>query len=181
MLLADLDDTLYPPSSGLSEQCSKIIKGTAYVVLLFLICLQIEFLFLHVLELCCIPSFFGFPSIEYMVQKLGIEESKVPEMNRVLYQNYGTTLAGLKVWPCNLLVKRKTILRMSYSSIIHRFYSSPLSRQLVTTLTMMTFTGTNLAISSLPPLFFCVSCVKKDMIWRFLLTVFFMGDCPMTN
>ncbi|KAB1225924.1 hypothetical protein CJ030_MR1G004466 [Morella rubra] len=58
-LLFDLDDTLYPPSSGLSEQCSEIIK-------------------------------------EYMVQKLGIEESKVPEMNRVLYQNYGTTLAGLK-------------------------------------------------------------------------------------
>ncbi|KAF5744590.1 hypothetical protein HS088_TW07G00165 [Tripterygium wilfordii] len=32
---------------------------------------------------------------EYMVQKLGIEESKVPELCFSLYKNYGTTLAGL--------------------------------------------------------------------------------------
>lgn len=58
-LLFDIDDTLYPLSSGLSKVCTKNIE-------------------------------------EYMVQKLGIEENKVPEMNHVLYENYGTTLAGLK-------------------------------------------------------------------------------------
>lgn len=58
-LLFDLDDTLYPLSSGLSKACTKNIE-------------------------------------DYMVQKLGIEEKKVAEMNRVLYQNYGTTMAGLK-------------------------------------------------------------------------------------
>ncbi|XP_059430085.1 suppressor of disruption of TFIIS-like [Corylus avellana] len=58
-LLFDVDDTLYPLSSGLSKACTKNIE-------------------------------------EYMVQKLGIEEEKVPEMNRMLYKNYGTTMAGLK-------------------------------------------------------------------------------------
>ncbi|KAG7949741.1 hypothetical protein I3843_13G077900 [Carya illinoinensis] len=58
-LLFDLDDTLYPLSSGLSEACTKNIE-------------------------------------DYMVQKLGVEEKQVPEMNHVLYKNYGTTLAGLK-------------------------------------------------------------------------------------
>lgn len=58
-LLFDLDDTLYPLSSGLSKACTKNIE-------------------------------------EFMVQKLGIEESKVSEINQVLYRNYGTSMAGLK-------------------------------------------------------------------------------------
>ncbi|OMO62036.1 hypothetical protein CCACVL1_23066 [Corchorus capsularis] len=33
---------------------------------------------------------------EFMVQKLGIEENKVTEINRVLYRNYGTSMAGLR-------------------------------------------------------------------------------------
>ncbi|EXC10687.1 hypothetical protein L484_025271 [Morus notabilis] len=33
---------------------------------------------------------------EYMLQKLGIEESKVPELCISLYKDYGTTMAGLK-------------------------------------------------------------------------------------
>lgn len=32
-----------------------------------------------------------------MIQKLGIEESGVSELNSVLYKNYGTSMAGLKV------------------------------------------------------------------------------------
>ncbi|PON79816.1 hypothetical protein PanWU01x14_010480 [Parasponia andersonii] len=36
---------------------------------------------------------------EYMVQKLGIEESKVFELCLSLYKNYGTTMAGLKFRP----------------------------------------------------------------------------------
>ncbi|KAL4571075.1 hypothetical protein LXL04_017825 [Taraxacum kok-saghyz] len=58
-LLFDVDDTLYPLSSGLSTQCTKNIR-------------------------------------EYMVNKLNIEETKVPEMCAQLYQDYGTTMAGLR-------------------------------------------------------------------------------------
>ncbi|XP_059626590.1 uncharacterized protein LOC132269422 [Cornus florida] len=58
-IIFDVDDTLYPLKSGLSEQCTKNIK-------------------------------------EYMIQKLGIEESKVPELCHQLYVDYGTTMAGLK-------------------------------------------------------------------------------------
>ncbi|CAI9297965.1 unnamed protein product [Lactuca saligna] len=57
-LLFDVDDTLYPLSSGLSTQCTKNIR-------------------------------------EYMVNKLDIEETKVPEMCATLYRDYGTTMAGL--------------------------------------------------------------------------------------
>jgi putative hydrolase of the HAD superfamily len=60
-LLFDLDDTLYPLSSGLSVQVTKNIQ-------------------------------------EYMLQKLGIEEKKVPELCVSLYKKYGTTMAGLRVW-----------------------------------------------------------------------------------
>ncbi|XP_059627005.1 uncharacterized protein LOC132269776 [Cornus florida] len=58
-IIFDVDDTLYPPNSGLSEQCTKNIK-------------------------------------EYMIQKLGMEESQVPELCHQLYGDYGTTMAGLK-------------------------------------------------------------------------------------
>ncbi|CAK7331494.1 unnamed protein product [Dovyalis caffra] len=58
-LLFDVDDTLYPPSSGLSEEVAKNIH-------------------------------------EYMVQKIGIEETEVSQMNSVLYRSYGTSMAGLK-------------------------------------------------------------------------------------
>ncbi|KAL8549189.1 hypothetical protein ACS0TY_008151 [Phlomoides rotata] len=58
-LLFDVDDTLYPLSSGISAKCTKNI-------------------------------------IEYMINKLGIEEDKVPVMCAQLYKEYGTTMAGLK-------------------------------------------------------------------------------------
>ncbi|KAJ0575548.1 putative pyridoxal phosphatase [Helianthus annuus] len=58
-LLFDVDDTIYPLSSGLSAQCTKNI-------------------------------------IEYMVNKLDIDESKVLEMNTKLYREYGTSMAGLR-------------------------------------------------------------------------------------
>ena len=34
--------------------------------------------------------------VEYMVNKLAIEKSKVPEMCAQLYSDYGTTMAGLR-------------------------------------------------------------------------------------
>ncbi|VVB16598.1 unnamed protein product [Arabis nemorensis] len=58
-LLFDLDDTLYPFSSGLSDACTNNI-------------------------------------IEFMVQKLGIDEEGVVELNDILYKKHGTTMAGLK-------------------------------------------------------------------------------------
>ncbi|GFP91525.1 uncharacterized protein c24b11.05 [Phtheirospermum japonicum] len=58
-LLFDLDDTLYPLSSGLAASVLKNIQ-------------------------------------DYMIEKLGIEESKIPELCDLLYKNYGTTMAGLR-------------------------------------------------------------------------------------
>ncbi|OIW18899.1 hypothetical protein TanjilG_25342 [Lupinus angustifolius] len=58
-LLFDLDDTLYPLSSGIAKACLQNIK-------------------------------------DYMVEKLGIEPSKVDDLSNLLYKNYGTTMAGLR-------------------------------------------------------------------------------------
>uniref|UniRef100_A0A2P2IQ64 Uncharacterized protein n=1 Tax=Rhizophora mucronata TaxID=61149 RepID=A0A2P2IQ64_RHIMU len=58
-LLFDLDDTLYPLSSGLAAACGNNIK-------------------------------------DYMVEELGIEKSKLAELGKLLYKNYGTTMAGLR-------------------------------------------------------------------------------------
>ncbi|KAK0606116.1 hypothetical protein LWI29_034256 [Acer saccharum] len=60
-LLFDLDETLYPLSSGLSVEVTKNIQ-------------------------------------EYMIEKLGIEESKVPDLCFSLYKYYGTTMAGLRIF-----------------------------------------------------------------------------------
>ncbi|XP_052174530.1 uncharacterized protein LOC127789634 [Diospyros lotus] len=58
-LLFDLDDTLYPLSSGLAAKCGQNIR-------------------------------------DYMVEKLGIDKSKITNLSNLLYKNYGTTMAGLK-------------------------------------------------------------------------------------
>lgn len=58
-LLFDLDDTLYPLSTGLASSVRKNIE-------------------------------------DYMVEKLGIEQSKIAELGNLLYKNYGTTMAGLR-------------------------------------------------------------------------------------
>ncbi|KAI4356487.1 hypothetical protein L6164_000509 [Bauhinia variegata] len=58
-LLFDLDDTLYPLSSGFNKACTQNIK-------------------------------------DYMVERLGIDQSKIVELGNLLYKNYGTTMAGLR-------------------------------------------------------------------------------------
>ncbi|CAJ1799452.1 unnamed protein product [Sphenostylis stenocarpa] len=58
-LLFDLDDTLYPLSTGIAKACGQNIK-------------------------------------DYMVEKLGIEKSKIDDLSNLLYKNYGTTMAGLR-------------------------------------------------------------------------------------
>lgn len=37
------------------------------------------------------------PKLEYMIEKLKIEDSKVPDMCVQLYKDYGTTMSGLRV------------------------------------------------------------------------------------
>ncbi|CAO2819018.1 unnamed protein product [Amaranthus hypochondriacus] len=58
-LLFDLDDTLYPLSSGLAKGVLKNIQ-------------------------------------DYMVEKLGIDRSKINDLSNLLYKYYGTTMAGLR-------------------------------------------------------------------------------------
>ncbi|KAH9617814.1 hypothetical protein KSS87_000852, partial [Heliosperma pusillum] len=65
-LLFDLDDTLYPLSSGLANGV------------------------LHNIH-------------DYMVEKLGIKRSRVDDLSNLLYKNYGTTMAGLRLWHLLLL------------------------------------------------------------------------------
>ncbi|MQL85933.1 hypothetical protein Taro_018481 [Colocasia esculenta] len=74
-LLFDLDDTLYPLSSGIATACRKNIG-------------------------------------DYMVEKLGISEDKVPDLCNLLYKNYGTTMSGLRAIGYNF----------DYDEY-HRFYS----------------------------------------------------------
>lgn len=40
----------------------------------------------------------GALAVDYMVEKLGIDKSKIPDLCNLLYKNYGTTMAGLRVW-----------------------------------------------------------------------------------
>lgn len=100
------------------------------------------------MRLQIIHLFIILPSTDYMAQKLGIEEKKIPEMNRALYQNYGTTMAGLKVWYFILSFSSKADIFEDIRQLNNAYICS-LSRQLGTTLTMMTIIGTNLAISTL--------------------------------
>ncbi|OWM81805.1 uncharacterized protein LOC116192867 [Punica granatum] len=58
-LLFDLDDTLYPLSTGLAAECRKNIG-------------------------------------DYMIEKLGIDPTKIDALCNLLYKNYGTTMAGLR-------------------------------------------------------------------------------------
>uniref|UniRef100_A0A804JNY3 Uncharacterized protein n=1 Tax=Musa acuminata subsp. malaccensis TaxID=214687 RepID=A0A804JNY3_MUSAM len=73
-LLFDLDDTLYPLSSGIAAECRRNIG-------------------------------------DYLVEKLGIEESKISDLCNLLYKNYGTTMAGLRV-----IRERKLLFFFAYVS-----------------------------------------------------------------
>jgi len=35
--------------------------------------------------------------LDYMVEKLGIDSSKIDDLSNLLYKNYGTTMSGLRV------------------------------------------------------------------------------------
>ncbi|XVF68803.1 hypothetical protein PTKIN_Ptkin11bG0030500 [Pterospermum kingtungense] len=90
-LLFDVDDTLYPLASGLSREITKNIQG---IVTVFLEGSQyFEQIVSFLLKFF---TFFLCPFLEYMIEKLGIDEEKVPELCVSLYKHYGTTMAGLK-------------------------------------------------------------------------------------
>lgn len=93
--LADLDDTLYPLSSGIATACLKNIKGKVPVVVNvnasdFSIIQPILYFWYVYMDDAL--------GVGYMVEKLGIDESKIPDLCNLLYKNYGTTMAGLRVW-----------------------------------------------------------------------------------
>jgi hypothetical protein len=52
----------------------------------------VEFVYLFIFNGCIALHF-----VEYMIEKLGIQKDKVPELCVSLYKIYGTTMAGLKV------------------------------------------------------------------------------------
>lgn len=59
-----------------------------------------------------------------MVEKLGIDESKSADMCNVLYKNYGTTMAGLRVWFDYSLAFSKHPKFMGFSQIVSLFCSA---------------------------------------------------------
>ncbi|XP_074573216.1 uncharacterized protein C24B11.05-like isoform X1 [Curcuma longa] len=79
-LLFDLDDTLYPLCSGISTECLKNIGGK----------------FPLVRALFYSTAHFSVRDSDFMVERLGIERSKIPDLCNLLYKNYGTTMAGLR-------------------------------------------------------------------------------------
>lgn len=107
----------------------------------FLLVKSINFI-LFLRKLWQIPWLFCFsPFLEYMLQKLCIEEAKVPELCVSLYKYYGTTMAGLKVWLSVLLfifLGEYWNLACWQSFVMVFLYY----RQLAISLTMMTSTGT---------------------------------------
>lgn len=97
---SDLDDTLYPLNSGLANAIDKNIKGKelchtcATIFSLMSLYIAVEFNLFDVNGMSLIL-------LDYMVEKLGAEPSKTGELVNLLYSNYGTTIAGLRVsFPC---------------------------------------------------------------------------------
>lgn len=81
---------------------------------------------------------------EYMLQKLGIQEDKVPELCVSLYKVYGTTMAGLKVLSISqlkLYINWRFFFIWCNGEQITQFVFYALTRQLAMTLIMMIFTG----------------------------------------
>lgn len=86
--LADLDDTLYPVSSGLATACKNNIHGDFSVFFCLWVCVFLHYSY---------QKFVSFSIAGYMAEKLGVEKSKIPELSNLLYKNYGTSMAGLRV------------------------------------------------------------------------------------
>lgn len=58
---------------------------------------------------------------EFMIEKLGIDEDGVVELNQILYKKYGTSMAGLKVIYLDIYVgiKPENLMITGPESYIH--------------------------------------------------------------
>ncbi|CAN1849713.1 Uncharacterized protein C24B11.05 [Linum perenne] len=86
-LLFDLDDTLYPYSSGLAAACGRNINGESRIFISYFPSVTYD----QSLGLVKLGAF-----ADYMVEHLGIDKSQIVELGNLLYKNYGTTMAGLR-------------------------------------------------------------------------------------
>lgn len=99
-----------------------------------------------------------------MVEKLGIEPGKIPDLCNLLYKNYGTTMAGLRV--CLYLLYCWYSKEEKWTLFCIRFWSITeigfvFVRQLAIILTMMNIIGKDFS-------FFIVSSI--DMMKYFWVT-----------
>jgi hypothetical protein len=159
--LLDLDDTLYPFNSGIAADIMKNIQGIHMQLalvsyhspspLLLLVLQGVNHCCCMLMRLC---------SSDYMVHKLGVEESISLELCVLLYKQYGTTMAGLRVR--SLQSQNKTISSHFISLLLLLLFSccflaliliniascylvcSVNNRLLGTSLITMTTTGTGL-------------------------------------
>lgn len=76
---------------GLPKNAARILKVHLYDD--FSSVFTCTFLFLCSLTFYYDDAFF----VDYMVEKLGIDKSKIDDLCNLLYKNYGTTMAGLRV------------------------------------------------------------------------------------
>lgn len=81
-----------------------------------------------------------------MVEKLGIEKNKIADLGNLLYKNYGTTMAGLRVYSGFFFLVSSLLL---IQHPIHELGSMGflICRQLDMILTMMNITGREGALS----------------------------------
>ena len=82
---------MYPLSTGLAKACGQNIKGECLFANKVLGNVFIVLLFIGVADTS------GTIDLDYMAEKLGIEKSKIDDLSNLLYKNYGTTMAGLRV------------------------------------------------------------------------------------
>ena len=117
------------------------------------------------------------PSSDYMVEKLGIEKDKIVELSNLLYKNYGTTMAGLRVLLLFILFFFPTSFFMLVHNInlIFFFLSFLLCRQLVMTLTMMSTIGIEIL------LFFIFYLLLLIDLLIFLCNSYVHGRLPYEN
>lgn len=91
---ADLDDTLYPLSLGIAKECRKNIGG--FFLSPSLLLSVVIWMWVNISKFRIIKQN-GAPFTDYLVEELRIDPSKVDALCNLLYKNYGTTMAGLRV------------------------------------------------------------------------------------
>ena len=70
---------------------AKILKVSVSLPIMFLVMCLVFYSFVGGADTS------GSIDLDYMVEKLGIDKSKIDDLSNLLYKNYGTTMAGLRV------------------------------------------------------------------------------------